>query len=353
MSSGGVAQLVAVGAQDVWLTGSPEVSFFQSNYKRHTNFSHVVDRQTIQGNPSAGGMSSVRFDRKGDMLSYVYLTANNGSNTYTCPNWSNLISYTELYIGGQLIDKQDSTFTEYLAPDLLAQNLAKSAVGSFHGGAGTSSFFYPLRYFFCENWQSSLPLVALQYHDVEVRIYWGPNVLSDLGYSGIRYNLFANYIFLDDNERDAVTHKPHNMLITQVQSMNPANNKVQEVVMNHPMKYLASAPVNGTALVSNSNRVLIQINGTDVSDFKFACPNFTTALSYYHAPFSIGNDNAFFVYPFCLDTSKLQPTGTLNFSRLDSFRIVSETTNITDTIYGVNYNILRIENGMGGLVYSN
>jgi len=49
----------------------------------------------------------------------------------------------------------------------------------------------------------------------------------------------------------------------------------------------------------------------------------------------------------------VQPTGSLNFSRLDSARIVSETASFKDTIYAVNYNILRIENGMGGLMYSN
>ena len=70
--SGGIAQLVAVGAQDVHLVGQPEVSFFRSTYKRHTNFSQTVERQVIQGNVSANGMSTVRFERKGDLLNYVY-----------------------------------------------------------------------------------------------------------------------------------------------------------------------------------------------------------------------------------------------------------------------------------------
>ena len=61
----------------------------------------------------------------------------------------------------------------------------------------------------------------------------------------------------------------------------------------------------------------------------------------------------FFLYCFCLSTSSLQPTGTLNFSRLDSAKIVSQTTVISDPIYAVNYNILRIENGMAGLIYAN
>jgi len=71
--SGGIAQLVAVGAQDVHLVGQPEVSFFRSTYKRHTNFSQTVERQVIQGNVSNNGMSTIRFERKGDMLNYVYL----------------------------------------------------------------------------------------------------------------------------------------------------------------------------------------------------------------------------------------------------------------------------------------
>jgi hypothetical protein len=97
----------------------------------------------------------------------------------------------------------------------------------------------------------------------------------------------------------------------------------------------------------------MQINGTDLADFKYACPHFTQVPTYYHVPNASTNASSYFVLPFCLDTSKFQPTGSLNFSRLDSFRIVSQNDNITRNVYGVNYNILRIQNGMGGLMYSN
>jgi hypothetical protein len=72
--SGGIAQLVAVGAQDAHLVGQPEVSFFRSNYRRHTNFAQTVERQVLQGTPTAGGISTVRFERKGDLLGYCYIT---------------------------------------------------------------------------------------------------------------------------------------------------------------------------------------------------------------------------------------------------------------------------------------
>ena len=108
--SGGIAQLVAVGAQDAHLVGQPEVSFFRSNYKRHTNFAQTVERQVIQGNPSAGGMSTVRFERKGDMVGYVYIAPTKAgiAHKFSPADWVNAISKVELLIGGQVIDEQTS-----------------------------------------------------------------------------------------------------------------------------------------------------------------------------------------------------------------------------------------------------
>ena len=74
-------------------------------------------------------------------------------------------------------------------------------------------------------------------------------------------------------------------------------------------------------------------------------------MNYYHTNFVTSPD--FFLYCFCLSTSSLQPTGTLNFSRLNSVKIMSETMPINHPIYAVNYNILRVENGMAGLLYAN
>ena len=83
--SGGIAQLVAIGAQDAHIVGKPEVSFFRSNYKRHTNFAQTVEKQVIQGNPTANGMSTVRFERKGDLVGYVYITNRVAEKeTYPC-----------------------------------------------------------------------------------------------------------------------------------------------------------------------------------------------------------------------------------------------------------------------------
>ena len=376
--SGGIAQLVAIGAQDAHLVGQPEVSFFRSNYKRHTNFAQTVERQVVQGNPSSNGMSTVRFERKGDMVGYVYIAPNDGTKavTFSPADWVNAISKVELLIGGQVIDEQTSTFSQYIAPSILAQNLTKSTSGF---GEVAESKFYPLRFSFCENAQTAIPLIALQYHDVELRITWGSNLQS------AKFEVYAQFVHLDTDERTALSSTPQNMLITQTQKAIASASKIQELNFNHPIKCLVAADSSALSIAADANKMKLQINGTDVADFKYVDPHYTAVTSYYHTvgskpitsilttspgPVSnllddlqdqtytstlsaTGENDKFFLYPFCIDTSKVQPTGSLNFSRLDSARLVNDTANSDDDIYAVNYNVLRIENGMGGLMYSN
>ena len=348
--SGGIAQLVAVGAQDAHLVGSPEISFFRSTYKRHTNFSQTVERQVIQGNVSNGGMSTIRFERKGDLLSYVYLVPNDGSAAqgYSAADWRTKIAKVELLIGGQVIDDQDSTYSTLIAPVLSATNSSKSVAGDLFGGANTSRF-YPLRFAFCENLQTALPLIALQYHDVELRITWGSAAATD------KWDVYANYVYLDTQEREFFASNPQNMIITQVQKATASATKIQELNFNHPVKYLAAGKASALEILNDDNKLKLQINGTDVADFKFADPNFSHVPLYFHTTNAAkpATVKTLFLYPFCLDTGKLQPTGTLNFSRLDSARIINDTRDCDDDIYAVNFNILRVENGMGGLLYSN
>ena len=332
--SGGIAQLVAIGAQDAHLVGQPEVSFFRSNYKRHTNFAQTVERQVIQGNPVTGGMSTVRFERKGDMLGYVYIS----SRANATANLSGYVDKVELLIGGQVIDTQEKIFFKDLAPTVMNQTYSRQS------HVATAARFVPLRFSFCENAQSALPLVALQYHDVELRITWGTLSVTDM-------EVYAQFIHLDTDERTTMSSAPQNMLITQTQKAIASNSGIQELNFNHPVKYIVCH--NG-ASEFGTEKMKLQINGTDVTDAKSIVPHFTKAPIYYHTQNANSNGEAVILVPFCIDTSKLQPTGSLNFSRLDSARLVFEgTANFSADFYGVNYNILRIENGMGGLMYSN
>lgn len=127
---------------------------------------------------------------------------------------------------------------------------------------------------------------------------------------------------------------------------------VQDINFNHPVKFIASSNTSSSsATTSASNRIKIGVNGTDISNYKWCKTHFVDVPYYFHTNFVTSPDT--FLFPFCITTSALQPTGTLNFSRVDNVKIYSERLPFTDDIYAVNYNILRIENGMAGLRYAN
>jgi hypothetical protein len=263
-------------------------------------------------------------------------------------DWSNVIEEAELYIGDQLIDKQSSEFTEEIAIDLFASSFAKSYQASLHGGLGSESYFYPFRWFFCENWGYSLPIVALQYSDVRIKIKWSSNLNANY-----KPKFFATYVALDTEERLRIAQPTERvMLIQQVQKTEPSNDIVQTLFFNHPVKFIASSNAYGdNNLVSVTNKVSLEVNGVDITEKQTAIPFFTSVPSYYHTEYSSSNAENMFFYPFCINTSRYQMTGSLNFSRIDGFRIHC-TAPVNRPIYAVNYNFIKFKNGIAGLMYA-
>ena len=348
MSEGNV-QLVAVGPQDVHFTGEPQVTFFKSTFKRYTNFSTFMKKQQIIGLPRPGGLSTVRIEKYGDLLNYMFLTVSKSNETQLLSQWSNVIESAELMIGGSVVDTQDVTFSEEIAVDTLASNGSKSYPAGIHGGVGSPSFFYPFRFFCCESWGSSLPICALPYHEVDIRIRWSQNF--DPTWT---VEFGAMFVSLDTEERAALMkEKKIDLLIFQVQKSTPSSEKIQELNFSHPVKFLASSNADDdNALVSRTNKVNMKANGVDISEINYSIPYFTSIPSYYHTTQSSSNAENLMLIPFCLDTSRYQPNGSLNFSRVSSFEIHC-TQAITKPIYAVNYNILRVQNGIAGLMYAN
>tara|TARA_R110002074_G_scaffold87339_1_gene192814 strand:+ start:14145 stop:15170 length:1026 start_codon:yes stop_codon:yes gene_type:complete len=340
--SGGITQLVAVGAQDVHLVGNPEVSLFQSQYKRHTNFAQLTDRQVIQGNPVANGMSSIRLERKGDLISHIYFTVNSGTSAVelTPAQWKSAIDKVEILVGGQIIDTHHSEYSL----DVHAK-ACNTTYTKLDWAALADTAMYPLRFSFFEYLQSAIPLIALQYHDVELRVYWGDTL-------GGTPECYANFIYLDTDEREMFVSRPRDMLITQVTRMPPPNSTTADLNFNHPVKFIASP--GATSWVAVNDKLKLQVNGVDLADFKFAQPHFTEAPLFYNASYGdMGQTSGLFLHSWATCLDKLQPTGSLNFSRIDSARLLSTSSPINSNIYAMNYNILRIENGLGGLLYSN
>lgn len=365
--SGGVVQLVATGIQDVHLTGNPEISFFRSNFKRHTQFAMSNELQLMQGQPTAGGVSTIRFEKKGDLLGYTYImikdnsVSPNGlirSPTNLSTSWNNIIDRVELLIGGQVVDTQDVFFSNTISPSFLSSTFSTR----FHNPV---LHFLPLQFFFCKDFQSALPLVALSYHDVELRITWASNYSLS---SAVEFRVFSNFVYLDTDERKHFAEKQLDMLIYQMQRVVAQPNYQQEIVFNHPVKFIAFPCV---PYLDPRHTLKLQVNGVDIGIDK-PLIHYSQVNPYYHTSF--GWDPAVYpqgaplaLIPFCIDTSKLQPTGTLNFSRIDTFRLITSTSNtiggsgvtsnIVDVprsqfIYAVNYNILRISKGMGGVLFS-
>jgi len=185
--SGGVVQLVATGPQDAWLTGKPEISFFRSNYKRYTHYANSVERQVIQGNPIAGGISTIRFEKKGDLLSYVYLTAkdSNGSSIAQL-DWTKVIDKVDLYIGGQIVDTHDIEYMTDIEPVTGAQTYSQRYLNTTSTSFNNQKMsFLPMKFFFCKDWSVSLPLIGLQFHDVELRITWSSYLNQGINMNGI------------------------------------------------------------------------------------------------------------------------------------------------------------------------
>ena len=77
---GGLLQLVAYGAQDVYLTGNPQITFFKVVYRRHTNFALEAIEQTFNGNPAFGQRVTCQISRNGDLIhrTYLVVTLSNG-----------------------------------------------------------------------------------------------------------------------------------------------------------------------------------------------------------------------------------------------------------------------------------
>jgi hypothetical protein len=213
--------------------------------------------------------------------------------------------------------------------------------------------------------------VALQYHEVEIRITFGSNYTKG---NSSAPNFYANYIVLDTAERASITDKEVDLLIEQVQRITAvSNSKFDLSFLNHPVKCLLwgdSDPGTTSGSVAfQTQQVQIYLNGTEIFGSLMPDVFFSAVSSYYHSEFSSilqGGQNQVGIqqsggnlkmYSFALKANKHQPCGTCNFSRLDTASLTFVPTSPQDTptnfyLYAVNFNVLRIKSGMGGLAFS-
>ena len=298
MTGGGLMQLVAYGAQDVYLTGNPQITFFKQVYRRHTNFAMESIENPFNGSPGFGKRVTCTIQRNGDLIHRIYLQAtlpsvslqtSDGSGAqFRWLNWvgHNLIKSVELEIGGQRIDKQYGQWLHIwneLTQEAGKQGGYAKMVGNVpvltnllvQGGepcdsdcgsgepnssnlvvncAPSYTLYIPLQFWFCRNPGLAIPLIALQYHEVRINVdfetwqncqYYEtaagvPN--QPTAQSLAAASLYVDYVYLDTEERRRFAQQSHEYLIEQVQytgaeSITSSSNKIQ-LNFNHPVKEL-------------------------------------------------------------------------------------------------------------------
>ena len=205
---GGLMQLVAYGAQDIYLTGNPQITFFKVVYRRHTNFSMESIEQTFNGTADFGKRVTATISRNGDLIYRMYVQAtlpeikhsNSGAADVAGGNilgfrWTNWIGHkllkeVEIEIGGQRIDKHYSSWLHIwneltqtaghkVGYASMVGNVPRLVQPMIHLQSGTDSnqdtkpettLYIPLQFWFCRNPGLALPLIALQYHEVKINV---------------------------------------------------------------------------------------------------------------------------------------------------------------------------------------
>ena len=405
---GGLMQLVAIGAQDVHLTGNPQISYFKFMYHRYTNFAIESIEQSFNGNLNFGTITSANISRKGDLVKNMYLEIELPELNDTPTEWRGymnsvgygIINYIELDIGGTIIDKHYSQWMDIY--NELTDQLNDELVNRYNTLISLKQNFFqkkiwiPLRFWFNRNPGLALPLIALQYHEVKINVSLrelkdivksdSNSFVLDKDLKIISSKLWIDYIFLDNDERRKMTQSKHEYLITQVQltEQSIVSSTIEithKIPLNfyHPVKeimFVITDKINNISNYETGNNWLtytskssnngdtfksakLQINGQD----RFAERDsifFRSINTYqYH---SRTPRKHIYVYPFCLYPEDDIPSGSCNFSRIENSNLVIkfDKTNMIGgipngkiIIYALNYNILQITQGMAGLLYSN
>jgi len=277
---GGLMQLVAYGAQDVYLTGNPQITFWKVTYRRYTNFAMESIEQTFNGQADFGRRVTCTISRNGDLAYRTYLqitlpeinqTMRNSEDTDVYARWLDfpghqLISQVEVEIGGQRIDRQYGDWMHIWTQLTLSAEqqrgyfkmignttaltyITDPSFADINGPCGgdapvnvcaprnalpETTLYVPLQFWYCCNPGLALPLIALQYHEVKINLDLRPideclwavaelngngNVQVTTAYnqSLVAASLYVDYIFLDTDERRRMAQNPHEYLIEQLQ----------------------------------------------------------------------------------------------------------------------------------------
>lgn len=299
-------QLVAYGAQDIYLTGNPQITFFKSVYRRHTNFAVESIEQTFNGTASFGKKVTAVISRNGDLIHKIYLQVQLPeitpivSGRWTDDVGHHLIKMAEIEIGGQRMDRHFGDWLQIwssLTVPASMQTTYNKMIGktpelcTYNNQVKPATTLYiPLQFWFCRETSLALPLIALQYHEVKINLEFRPIELlwiedSDGMDNSIKNatlgscSLWVDYIYLDTDERRRFAQISHEYLIEQLQfagdeSISNTSNKIR-MSFNHPSKELIWVIQKDSHIGVPSSRVSnqwsnYQLDAFDIESTPFA-----------------------------------------------------------------------------------
>lgn len=465
----GLVQLLFYGQQDIYLTSNPKLTYFKKVYLTHTNFateSIRVDFNRSDATVNEPTTFKVKLPRHADLVAQIYLVlelpdiiSDNIMNFRWIENIGEaaLLNY-QISIGGNIIDKQDGEFLHVQNQltinrdkkelyDMMTGNIIQNynpeqytldffnisripqryRIGAGYPSANINSFilgqednfrpsiprrkiYIPLQFWFNKDIGNALPLVSLQYAEVEISIemrpitqlyklfyntsgiqdYYSPStfinahqlknfvtnirqrfMLSD-NVLNIDAHLEVNYVYLDSLERKYFAYKPLEYLIeqtTRIERISLEENNVIDFVLQNPCKEIIWFLRRNDVKTRNKwfdftdgffnqpmKTAKIMFNGVDRFDEKPA--EYFNWLQPYQHHSGVGK-LGLYSYSFSLFPEQFQPSGSVNMSRINKIQFVLKAKKTIDTsykydvvFYVINYNILRVMSGMASIAYS-
>ena len=405
----GLLQLNFIGPQDKYLTGNPQMTYFKNVFKSHSNFAKELKILQFDSSVKLGSVHSCTIKDYGDLLSDLYLyielpqlvSSNNNENWagYVNGVGYSIIKSVSFDIGGQTIDKFDSNWMDIY--NEIYNQRTDSLVGKFNTditlqeNSGVQRLYIPLQFWFNKNNGNALPLIALKYHEIKVNVEFrnlNEIVKSDIStYSPqtpvIKSHIIANYIYLDSKEQKFFTNNKHDYLIEQTQILteeeifSTTQKKKIQLDLVHPIKtihWVIVNNINNNQNMKTGNNWLTYTSTDCLNSETFASAKITINgqdriplmhASYYRdvVPYEIQTyfpRKYIYTYSFSLYPGQYQPSGSCNYSRIqnnashleitfNNINSVGGATNGRIKTYAVNYNILSIDKGMGGVLFTN
>tara|TARA_B100000287_G_scaffold426933_1_gene475670 strand:- start:4997 stop:6172 length:1176 start_codon:yes stop_codon:yes gene_type:complete len=389
----GRLNLAVTGFQDQWFTGEPEFSYFLMNFRRHTKFSIEAVETPFDGDVDYDAVVECRIPQnKGDLIRSMMLkftlpqptgTADSGYDVrYRESIGAQIIEYADLVIGGQTIERITGDYI-YMYDQIHSNKDDIDQTLYFLTGHGSHiavsydwdyNVFLP--FYFFRNPSLAIPVCALTKQLVEVHIKFKKlkdvtvqyklssgqlgQPPSDVSSSIKNVSLVTDFFFITDDEKSFLLTRPIEYVITQVQrslirfEVNGPTKKAGMLNFKHPVKemfFVATEDyVNEYEPIKH---VTMKFNNNTIIDADNLMLSYEQPLKYYTG--TTGNN--FGVYSFSSNPETYYPTGQVNMSRIAHNWIEIELDSPSRVfehkvyVYAVNYNVLRIHSGLGGLKF--